>query len=73
MNGVIADHDEEWFDNEAANKFEDNEYVVPDLDKPYFVVRDRGKRFSELPEQGMEQKAKVTVATRKPLKLECPK
>jgi hypothetical protein len=73
MNGMIADFEKEWFDSEAANKFERNRYVVPSVDKPYFVANGRGIPFSEMPQVGVEQGMTVEVGTRKPLKLQCPR
>lgn len=72
MNGVIADYERKWFDDESNNKFDSNTYVVPDAGRPYFVVRDDGKRFRELPAEGMEMNAKVEIAKRKPMVLKCP-
>jgi hypothetical protein len=73
MNGMIADFEKEWFDNDAANRFERNRYVVPSNDKPYFVVKGRGISFAELPQFGVEKGMTVEVATRQPLKLRCPR
>lgn len=72
MNGVIADYKNEWFDTESANKFYANSYVVPKLDRSYFVVNNKGKRINELPKFGMEKGAKLEIAKREPLKLACP-
>jgi hypothetical protein len=70
---MIADHGREWFDEKSGNFFDANTYVVPANNRPYFIVKDQGKRFAELPDFGMERKAKVTVETREPLKLKCPR
>ena len=73
LNGMVADHGREWFDNNSGNAFDSNTYVVPDDKRGYFVVKDGRAKFSRLPDYAMEKKGKVQISARKPLSLECPR
>lgn len=73
MSGMTADHGTEWFYDNSANKFDFNTYVVPHDKRGYFVVKDGRKAISELQDYAVEKHAKVQIAARKPLKLECTK
>jgi hypothetical protein len=70
-NGMIADHDKEWFYHDSGNLFHSNTYVVPDPAWKYVVVRNRSKTFEDLPNFGMELDAKVISVRRKQLDLQC--
>ena len=71
MNGMVADHGREWFDDNSGNAFDHNTYVVPDDKRGYFVVKDGRARFSRLPDYAMEKEGKAQIASREPMKLEC--
>lgn len=71
-NGMVADHEREWFEKDGRNLFESNTYVVPNDKHAYFFAKGDRARFSQLPGYGLEKAGKVEIATRKPLKLECP-
>jgi hypothetical protein len=73
MSGTTADHGEEWFYDSSGNKFDFNTYVVPHDKRGYFVVKDGRKALSELRDYAVEKHAKVEIAVRKPLSLNCPK
>jgi hypothetical protein len=72
LNGMVADHGREWFDENSGNVFDHNTYVVPHDRRGYFEIKNGRARFSNLPSYAMEQKGTVQIATRRPMKLECP-
>jgi hypothetical protein len=71
LNGMVADHELEWFDADSGNVFERNTYVVPHDRRGYFLVKRIDVRFSELPDYAMDKEGRVEIATREPMKLEC--
>ncbi|MCC6948887.1 MAG: right-handed parallel beta-helix repeat-containing protein [Bradyrhizobiaceae bacterium] len=71
FNGMVADHERDWFDESSGNRFERNAYVVPQGDHQYFVVKRQRRKLSELPAYGMERHADIQIEAYQPMKLEC--